>query len=227
MLKQLLKNYPQVAQLKTKRFKPKSKLSEQMKLKLLKSWVRGGSKDLFCRMNSVDEKEYDLVVSDVIREAKQTGKPIPVSRVTKMSEGTLYLYAYCCERFNENAALRELSMSRSAKTRYADVLEEVLGIILERNQKGASKEFFKKSSDDFVWTSPKTGKPMNVLGEASMYSTELRSQKLSADNISAVLYCVDSFREFIHYAGDEINPPGTYEFRFENLRDKESSHGVA
>lgn len=221
MLKQLLKNYPQVQTFETKRFKSKSKLDNQLKYKLLKSWVKGGSRSAFCLINRITEKEYRTVTEDLVKEARNTGEDVMISKKQYISEGTLLLFGLISEKYNASAAITMLGLSRSSKMKYIEEYEVITGEKIETRSRLRDRNYFTKISDEFVYRSPLTNRKMNELGDATYYSEEIRLLKMKASNISAVLYCMDSMREYMLYNGDENNPRGTYEFHFEYLTDIE------
>ena len=221
MLKRLLKNYPQVAQLETKGFEPKSKLDDELKYKLVKSWVKGGSRVFFCQMNGITEEEYRIVTKDLVNEAKCTGDKVMINTRQQISEGTLWLFGLVADRYNPTAALTMLELSRSIKKKYIDEYEVITGEKIEIRSRLRDRNYFTKVSDDFITHSPKTDRRLNKLGDATYYSEEIRLLEMKAINVSAVLYCMDSMREYMWYEGDDKNPRGTYEFHFEYLTDVE------
>ena len=221
MLKRLLKNYPQVAQLETKGFEPKSKLDDELKYKLVKSWVKGGSRVFFCQMNGITEEEYRTVTKDLVNEARCTGDDIVISVKQRVSEGVLWLFGLIADRYNPTAALTMLDLSRSSKKKYIDEYEVITGEKVEIRSRLRDRKYFTKISDEFISRSPKTDRRLNKLGDATYYSEEIRLLEMKAINVTAVLYCMDSMREYMWYEGDDKNPRGTYEFHFEYLTDVE------
>lgn len=221
MLKKLLKNYPQVAELETKGFKPKSKLNDELKYKLLKSWVKGGSRSAFCLINGVTLKEYIVATKDLVREAKCTGEDVVITSKQKISEGTLWLFGLISDRYNSSASVVMLGLSRASLKKYIEEYEIITGEKIEIRSLLRERNYFTKISDEMIYHSPSTGKPMNSLSDATYYSEEIRFLKMKASNVDSVLYCKDSLREFMLYKGDDNNSPGTYEFNFEYLTDTE------
>ncbi|TCI26748.1 hypothetical protein EVJ32_05065 [Exiguobacterium sp. SH5S4] len=227
MLKQLLKNYPQVASLKQRKHKTHSELPEAMKLKVLKSWSKGGGRVLFCRLNAITEDEYKLIVKDVVSEAKHTGRRIQISPKITLSEGILYLFGHISERYNPHGAIDSLGLTRSMLRYYKAGFEDLSGERVEIRLKTKERQYFRMIDTEYVYISPSTGKPMNVLDSSTFYSDEIKSTKMKSGNIEAVLFCKDSLREFMLYKGDKNTPKGTYEFRFEFLTDTEQRQEIA
>lgn len=227
MLKRLLKNYPQAASLETFGYKPKSKLSPEMKFKLLKSWVKGGSKSFFCNINNVSDEDYDIAVEDLINEAVATGEQVQINKSQSISEGTLWLYGHISNLINPTAAVYMLNLKRGSKDLYIDEFEVITGYKIEKRTPIKERTYFTKFSDEFIYHSPSTGRLMTDMEDCRYYDTETAAEKMKTAKIKAVLYCKDSYREFMLYDGDKNNPPGTYEFHFEHMADNENKEGMA
>lgn len=210
-----------MAQLETRKHKIKSNLSTELKYKLVKSWVRGGSKFFFCNMHGLSYEEYDIVTRDLIEEANHTGEPIQINKSQTISEGMLFLFGLTAIRYNSAAAVQMLGLKRGSTNIYIEEFEMITGEKIEKRLSLKERNYFTKISDELITHSPITGKKMNRLYESMLYDVEIGYLKLKLAKINAVMYCKDSLREFMLYEGDDNNPPGTYEFHFEYLTDVE------